>query len=182
MCEPRKLNAEEWCVVLTSLAANLPPDHQRHVILIGGVAMALGYGSRRTTEDADVVMTPDVADEVLPAAEQIAAQNDLPLDWMNMRAWDAGLITAPSPHKTVLVTSSIVFEVPSTEHMLAMKLVRFAGDTDRKDAEILIKRLLPSFSHIEDLWAVLGGLVPPSKRAQARYHLDIFWEKIHEST
>ena len=35
--------------------------------------MALGYSSRRTTDDADVIMAPDVAAEVLPAAEQVAA-------------------------------------------------------------------------------------------------------------
>jgi hypothetical protein len=35
----------------------LPPGRTWRVTVIGGVAMALGYGARRTTRDADVVDT-----------------------------------------------------------------------------------------------------------------------------
>jgi hypothetical protein len=43
-------------------------DHEsRHVTLIGGVAMALAHGSRRTTKDTDVFMQPDIAPEVADA-------------------------------------------------------------------------------------------------------------------
>ena len=48
--------------VFARLADELPGDEQRHVTLIGGAAMALGYESRRTTEDANVVKLPqDIA-------------------------------------------------------------------------------------------------------------------------
>lgn len=55
------LSAEEWRAVLRRVAQRLPPDRTWRVTVIGGVAMALGYGSRRTTRDADVV---DTANEV----------------------------------------------------------------------------------------------------------------------
>ena len=78
---PRELSAEEWRAVLLSLAAKIPPTiDPPHVTLIGGVAMVLGYNSRRPTNDADVIMTPDVAAEVLPAADQVAAQYGLSPD------------------------------------------------------------------------------------------------------
>ena len=144
--------------------------------------MALGYNSRRTTDDADVIMTPDVAAEVLPAAEQVAAQYGLPSGWMNTKAIDAGLVIWPvEPGRAVLTTDSIVFEIPSAERLLAMKIVRFAGDKDQKDAEILLKRLLPRFSDVETLWNFLGGFIPPAKRPQARYNLGILWEMLDES-
>ena len=144
--------------------------------------MALGYSSRRTTDDADVIMAPDVAAEVLPAAEQVAAQYGLPSGWMNTKAFDAGLILPPTEAgRAVLTTNSVVFEVPSAERLLAMKVVRFAGDKDQKDAEILLKLLLPRFSDVETLWNFLGGFIPPAKRSQARYNLDILWEMLDES-
>lgn len=74
-----------------------------------------------------------------------------------------------------------VFEVPSTEHMLAMKVARFASETDRKDAEILLRRLLPRFSDVDNIWNFLGGFIPPAKRPQARYNLDTLWEMLDES-
>ena len=144
--------------------------------------MALGYSSRRTTDDADVIMAPDVAAEVLPAAEQVAAQYGLPSGWMNTKAFDARLIVPPTEKgRAVLTTDSVVFDVPSTERLLAMKVVRFAGDKDQKDAEILLKRLLPRFPDVESLWNFLGGFIPPTKRSQARYNLDILWEMLNES-
>jgi hypothetical protein len=184
MREVKKLDEAQWRAVLSSLAAEIPPTPcPPHVILIGGVAMALGYGSRRTTEDADVIMTPDVAAEVLPAAEQVAAQYGLPSGWMNTKALDAGYVVPPvEPGRVVLATDSVVFEVPSTEHLLAMKVARFASDTDRKDAEILLKRLLPSFSDVETLWNFLGGFIPPAQRLQARYNLNTLWDMVNEST
>jgi hypothetical protein len=41
-------------VVLRRLAERLPPTSQRRVTIIGGVAIALAYGSRRTTKDSEV--------------------------------------------------------------------------------------------------------------------------------
>ena len=42
-----QLGPEEWSKVFDRLARELPPTGQRRVMVIGGVAMALGYKSRR---------------------------------------------------------------------------------------------------------------------------------------
>ena len=39
-------DADQWSVVLRRLAERLPPNSQRRVSLIGGVALALAYGPR----------------------------------------------------------------------------------------------------------------------------------------
>ena len=178
----RNLNGAEWRAVLEELAAKLPPDYRRHVTLIGGVAMVLGYNSRRPTNDADVVMTPAVAAEVLPAAEEVAAQYGLSSGWMNMKALDAGYVMPTiEPDRIVLNTDSIVFEVPSTEQLLAMKLSRFAGHDDISDAKILLRRLQQSRSSIEDVWDLVGGLVLVAKRPQARHNLYDLWDMLDGS-
>jgi hypothetical protein len=102
-------DAGQWSVVLRRLAESLPPTSQRRVTIIGGVAIALAYGSRRTTKDADVIMAADVAAEVLPAAARIASEFALATDWMNQRALEANLIVVPrSPGERVLTTPSVL--------------------------------------------------------------------------
>jgi hypothetical protein len=71
--------------------------------------MALGYGSRRTTKDADTVMQPDVAAEVLPAAKRIALEFGLAPDWLNQKAVEAGKIVIPKPPgRIVFETDTLV--------------------------------------------------------------------------
>lgn len=178
----RKLGEDEWLEVLNRLAQVLPPDHQRHVTVIGGVAMALAYGSRRTTEDADVIMPPEVAAEVLPAAEKLAPEFGLPSHWMNQKAVEAGYASAPPEGgRVVLSTPSLVLEVPSTERLLGMKLARFAGDTDIEDAKILAMKLRNAGrSTAEDVWDVVGGTVPMASRGRARHNLENLWEMLDE--
>ncbi len=175
--------ASQWSVVLRRLAERLPPTSQRRVTIIGGVALALAYGSRRTTKDADVIMAADVAAEVLPAAATIAGEFALPADWMNQRAVEANLIMPPSgPGEPVLATASVLFDVPSTEHLLGMKLARFAGDTDIEDASLLLRKLRAArFEDVGDVWSFVGGLVPLAKRGQARHNLEVLWEMLDES-
>ena len=85
----RLLDANEWRLVLTRLSETLPTTTQRRVTVIGGVAMALGYGSRRTTSDADVILRPEEASEILAAAARIADEFQLPATWMNQNAVQA---------------------------------------------------------------------------------------------
>jgi hypothetical protein len=178
----RLLDANEWRLVLTRLSELLPATTQRRVTVIGGVAMALGFGSRRTTGDADVIMKPEEAPEILAAASQIAPEFHLPPMWMNQSAIQADLVIAPAePGRVVLATPSVAFEVPRTEHLLGMKLARFAGDTDIDDAKILLQELRTRFSNVEDVWTSVGGLVPVAQRGRARHNLEVLWEMLDES-
>jgi hypothetical protein len=174
-----QLGPEEWSKVFDRLARELPPTGQRRVTLIGGVAMALGYKSRRTTGDADVILAPEITQEVLAAAERIAAEFSLPSDWMNQKAVEAKLIRPPvEPGRPVFETSSLVLEVPAPEYMLAMKVARYAGDTDIADAKILLQLL--HLDDAEDVWTRIGGLVPVAKQSVARDNLQALWEDVHE--
>jgi hypothetical protein len=173
------LDADAWRRVFRRVSETLPRDRVWRVMVIGGVAMALGYGARRTTTDADVVSPPL---EVLIASRAVAAEFGLPSDWMNQNAELAGFISSSVAigGSVVFETDSLVIEAPSAEHMLAMKVARLAGDTDRDDARILLSKLA-GFTDVEDVWAHIGGLVPLAQRAQARHNLHVLWESGHES-
>jgi len=163
------------------LAAELSPDRQRRVTLIGGVAMALGYRSRRTTNDADAIIAPDDAPEVLAAAARIAPDFDLPDGWLNQKAIEAGKVLPHTPDIVVLSTPSLVLEVPSAERMLAMKLARGATDSDLLDARVLLQALRQRYTDVEDVWTLIGGFVSLAQRENTRYHLLRQWEDTDES-
>jgi hypothetical protein len=145
--------------------------------------MALVYDSRRTTEDADVIINPtDVAVEVLAAAEKIAPDFGLPSGWMNENA--RSFIIEPPAHergREVLATDSVVFEVPSTERLLGMKLARWAGSTDVEDGQVLLRKLKERCADEEEVWSLVGGLIPVAKRDNGRHYLATLWEMLDES-
>lgn len=177
----RKRDAVEWLVILERLSDVLSPDHQRHVTLIGGAAMLLGYGAQRMTDDVDAIMTPDVAAEVLPAAVSIAGEFGLDPEWLNQRAISASLVVPPPLlDKTLFATRSLVLEAPPIEHMLAMKVTAYRSHKDWDDAALLLKRLERSgLCDAEDVWSLIGGFVPVAKRATARYNLLDLWDRAH---
>lgn len=148
--------------------------------------MALAYGSRRTTKDADVVMEPDVAAEILPIAERIAPEFGLPTGWLNQKAAERpGFIVRPpgageGRGQIVFETPALTLEVPPPEHMLAMKLAAFRDDTDIADAKLLLRALGSGFLDQEDVWTVVGGFVPDGERDKAYENLYILWEDLHE--
>ena len=168
-------------MVLNRLADELPAG-ERRVTMIGGVALALGYGSRRTTDDADVMIDPkEDASEVLAAAEKIAPDFGLPSGWMNEKG--RPFVVAVPEHergRVVLTTASVIFEVPSTERLLGMKLARWAGQTDIEDGKVLLLELKKRFSEVEDVWSAVGGHVVLAKQGYAKHNLEVLWETLEE--
>jgi hypothetical protein len=174
----KQLNADDWRAVLRRVAEKLPRDREWRVTVIGGVAMALGFGSRRTTADADVVATPW---EVIEAARSVAPEFGLDPDWMNANAEAAGYVVSSVAQNTRLVLreASLEVHIPSVEHMLAMKVARFAGSTDIDDAKLLLSKL-GHLDDVEAVWTLIGGLVPVAEQAQARHNLENLWDLVHE--
>jgi hypothetical protein len=174
----RQLSADDWRAVFHRLAEVVPHDRTWRVTVIGGLAMALGYGARRTTEDADVV---DTAPEVLEAAKALAPEFGLASTWMNAKAEEAGYVLAAvtTDTRVVFQEPSLEVRVPSIAHMLAMKVARFAGDIDIDDAKLLLSKL-GAFRDADEVWTHIGGLVPVAGRPQARHNLENLWELVHE--
>jgi hypothetical protein len=142
--------------------------------------MALRFGARRTTQDVDAVLPSEGRDRVLSAADRIADACGLPRGWLNTKAADAGYVPPAALHTAEVAfrEGSLEVSVPSREHMIAMKLCAYRGATDRQDLEALLAAT--AMVDVESVWDAVGGLVPSEKRGQARYHLELFWEAMHE--
>jgi len=174
---------------LARLAEAVGPSVSAEITLIGGAAMTLGFGSRRTTQDVDVILNPDTRDAILDAAERIRHEFGLPADWLNERAMEAGLLVmaafdALESHRSVVLElGSLRFSVPSMTHLAAMKLPAVRGDSDIDDLLLLLDRLKKNgLEDVEMAWATLGGMVPLAEQGKARYNLEKVWVLLNEST
>ena len=107
--------------------------------IVGGSAMIVGYGRERTTRDVDARI--DYAkDEVLAAADEIAAEQGLDPNWLNE---NARLFMPPARDdraRTVFNTPGLVVTGASAEHMLAMK-IDAARNSDEDDIGVLVDQL-----------------------------------------
>ena len=176
----RQLTRADWLAVIEGLSRALPAGRQRRVTVIGGVAMILGYGAHRTTDDMDVIMAPDVAPEVYEAALQVSEDFDLEADWLNQKAVEANLIRHPHAEadRVVFSTRTLLLRVPPPERMLAMKLVAYRRPKDVRDARLLTDVLRDrGMTDVEDVWTATGGFVPVAKQAAARYNLLDLWDR-----
>ena len=89
--------------------------------IVGGSAMIVAYGRERTTRDVDARIEY-AKDDVLAAAEEIAAEENLDANWLNE---NARLFMPPARDdraRTVFNTPGLVVTGASAEHMLAMKI------------------------------------------------------------
>ena len=107
--------------------------------IVGGSAMIVGYGRERTTRDVDARIEYG-KDEVLAAAEEIAAEENLDPNWLNE---NARLFMPPARDdraRTVFNTPGLVVTGASAEPMLAMK-IDAARNSDEDDIGELVDQL-----------------------------------------
>ena len=181
----RQLDAEAWRQILTRLGEELgePP---LEVIVIGGAAMALTFQERRTTQDVDVVMSGhEDRVRILSAAARIRVEFNLPPDWINEKAKDAGFLVvgafATLDRFKTLTFGNLRLVVPSLLHMTAMKLAALRSQADRDDVVVLLKQLRAQGMDQASVLAHVGGMMPMAKQDTARYDLEDLWEFIDES-
>ena len=93
--------------------------------------MIVGYGRARTTRDVDARIE-HAKDEMLAAAEEIAAEQGLDPNWLNE---NARLFMPPAKDhraRTVFNTPGLIVTGASAEHMMAMK-IDAARNSDEDD-------------------------------------------------
>ena len=84
------LNAAEIRDTLLEVANRLPDTRRQRVIIVTGGALLAFHNLRATTYDVDSIRRLDA--EVVIAAESVASDRGLPLDWLNSNA--AGFVPA----------------------------------------------------------------------------------------
>ena len=143
------------------------------LVVIGGVAMMLGYDAREATKDVDAIILAPAAATVRRLVEIVATELAWPEDWLNDGA--KGFVGVPSPGLPLLDGPGISVRTVSTEQLLALKLSAWRDDVDIEDARTLLERVRTDRDR-DELWDVVAAFVPPG-RAQTSYFafLDL-WE------
>ena len=127
------------------------------ICLFGGTAMVLGFSARLATKDVDAIFQP--AGIIRKVADKIAAQLDLPANWLN----DGVKGFVSTHHETTTGElpqfPNLRMTMPVPEYLLAMKCMaaRIGGATaedpsDVIDIVFLIQRIgLKSSEEVLDL-------------------------------
>lgn len=111
------------------------------ICIVGGAAMVLAFGSRRSTRDIDaLVMAPS---DIRLAAERVAEAYGIPAGWLNDGA--KGFASRRNVEVCELLQlSNLRVVAPPAEYVLAMKCIsaRMGLDEhDKEDTKTLIRRL-----------------------------------------
>ncbi len=165
-------------ITLLQRLGELAAERQTEIelLLLGGAVMVLEYEHRLTTRDVDVlIVSPPETAIVRELVKQVAAESDIPEDWLNdaakayVRGWSKG--------QTVFETSGIVVKTPSPVQLLAMKLCAWRDDVDIGDARRLLEELTGAR---EEIWNALAPYLVPGYELKAQYAFEDLWETSHD--
>jgi hypothetical protein len=144
------------------------------LVIAGGAALVLLFGARETTKDVDAYFLPPNPSAVRSAAMHVAAELDLPQDWLNDAA--KGYFVTVTSGDVLYSASSLVVRAASVPQLFAMKLAAWRDAIDREDARLLLHQMRGSRGEI---WEQTESLVPPNDLQKASYAFDDLWESVH---
>jgi len=140
--EARKFSKEELERLLALLNEELEKEGiTGEICIVGGAAMVLAFGNRRSTRDIDALLIHP--SRIRSAVARIAQEHSLPEDWLNDGA--KGFASQlPVESKDVLHFSNLRVITPPADYILAMKCVAARvglDENDKEDAKFLIRHL-----------------------------------------
>ncbi|MCW5830748.1 MAG: hypothetical protein KIT79_15685 [Deltaproteobacteria bacterium] len=158
-------------------AAALADGTRIRLLVVGGAAMALGFGSRDSTYDIDsVFLEPADASQVRRLATGVGSKLGLPDDWLNDAA--KAYVRPPVQETVIFSAPGIEVAIPSVAQLAAMKLSAWRDDLDISDAETLVRRLKETGMGREAAWAAMLPYLEPGTELKAKYALDDLWETL----
>lgn len=142
------------------------------LLLIGGAVMVLVYEQRLSTRDVDAVfLSPAETTNVRKLVKQIAAEHNLPEDWLNDAA--KGYVVGLGQSSVIFSAPGITVKMPAIAQMLAMKLCAWRDDVDIEDARRL---LLEMAGDREQIWKAIEPCLTPGNELKAQYAFLDLWE------
>lgn len=105
------------------------------LLVVGGAAMALGYGAREATRDIDAVFEPKKT--IYDAAALIAERESLQPGWLN-DAMKGFLHGEDVDQRVVIEHPALRVSVASPRYLLAMKLLSARIERDADDIALLL--------------------------------------------
>lgn len=168
------LSASDIAAALEALAAELLASGERHeLILVGGAAVALGFGGSRSTRDVDVY---ELDPKVKAAAVAVASKLGLSNNWLSD---DARLFMARvSRGKRVVNGPSLTVTTASAEQLLAMKLCAGRDEADFQDAALLMRVFQ---CDRDELRLRLEPYWVSGKQRRGLENFEDLWEDLHDA-
>jgi hypothetical protein len=124
------------------------------IVVAGGAAIVVLYGTREATRDVDAVAVGSTDPAALwQAAQRVAAALELPENWLNDGA--KGYLNGVLPGRVLLDRPALLIRALAPQQLLAMKLSAWRDDVDVGDARVLLV---------------------PGRELKARYAFDDLWE------
>lgn len=119
------------------------------ILLFGGAAMCLVFGSREYTRDVDAVFEPK--SNMYKLAHAVAAELGIQQDWLNDGV--KGFLYKTPPSTEILTYSNLTIYSADADYILAMKCFSAREDSkDREDAQFLVNYLgLSNESEVLDI-------------------------------
>jgi len=147
-------------------------NEEIELLVIGGAVMVLVYDQRLSTRDVDAVfLSPSETATVRELVNQIAAEHNLPDDWLNDAA--KGYVVGIGQSSVIFSAPGITVKMPPVVQMLAMKLCAWRDDVDIEDARRL---LLEMTGDREQIWRAIESYLVPGNELKAQYAFLDLWE------
>jgi predicted nucleotidyltransferase len=132
------LTREQIVQALQALDARLAARGRRaDLLLVGGAVMCLVYETRPATKDVDAWFSDPA--EVRRAALEVAAELELPEDWLNDAA--KAFVPENAGHETWRELSHLTISVVDARTLLAMKCAAARTEVDVEDIRFLAGHL-----------------------------------------
>lgn len=161
------MDRREIVDTLTALGAKLAERGlTADMYVVGGAAIALAYAERRSTRGVDAVFEPKMV--VYGAAEELAAERDLPVGWLN-DAVKAFLVDDPEA-QPVLDVPGLRCSVASPRILLALKVLAHRVGEDEDDVRLLADRL--GLRSAEDVLALAESVHGDRLDAPCRFFVE----------
>ena len=137
--EQQLLGQKQIMEAFEELARLLEKERVRATLyMVGGSAMAVGYGSSRQTKDVDVLLK-EGSSAVFELARRVAQKHGLPSGWLNDCVRNAKGFPPKDDANALRILNSpnLVVTSASRSHLIAMK-AHAGRELDLKDLRLLL--------------------------------------------
>lgn len=128
------------------------------ILIYGGAVMVLAFDARPVTKDVDAIFVPKIV--MRDAIKKVAENNGISEDWLNDGV--GGFQSSVGDKKLFLNLPNLAIYIPTTEYLLAMKVLSSRVDTkDRTDIAFLIEKL--QIKTVEEIFNLVEKYYPRNR-------------------
>lgn len=167
------MDKNELIETLRDLDSHLPSSFD--MVLIGGAAMILHYGARRTTRDVNVFVLRGGSSQLRKAVAAVAEERELPKNWLNDAAKGfADVLLSDFYHRLVpldFAFRNIRLYALGKPEQVALKIIALR-EQDLEDLELLLPQMPETEKEIVIAMMNHASTFRPDWAQKIRYFLE----------